>query len=118
MPEKGWRELPIGAKIIEGGNSIEYETGSWRTFRPVVDKEKCINCMRCWLLCPDSAIYADNEEMVGYDFLHCKGCGICAAICPAEAIEMILESDKDTIETDERGIKIPVEGEQAEEKKE
>jgi pyruvate ferredoxin oxidoreductase delta subunit len=115
MPEKGWRELPIGAKILDGGNAIEYETGSWRTFRPVVDKEKCINCMRCWLLCPDSAIYAEDEEMVGYDYAHCKGCGICKAVCPADAIEMVLETEKDTIEADERGIRVQEEPE-AEEK--
>jgi len=114
MPEKGWKDLPIGAKILDGGNSVEYETGSWRTFRPVVDKETCINCMRCWLLCPDSAIYAENEEMMGYDYMHCKGCGLCNEICPVDAIEMILESEKDKIEANERGIKIVKEGEKKE----
>jgi pyruvate ferredoxin oxidoreductase delta subunit len=106
MPEKGWRELPIGGKIVQGGNSVEYETGSWRTFRPVVDKVKCINCMRCWLLCPDSAIYAEDGEMAGYDYVHCKGCGLCAEICPVDAIEMVLESEKDKIPADERGIRL------------
>ena len=109
MPEKGWKDLPIGAKILQGGNSVEYETGTWRTFRPVVDKEKCINCVRCWLLCPDSAIYAEDEEMAGYDYAHCKGCGICAEVCPVDAVEMILETEKDKIEADERGIRVPAE---------
>ncbi len=106
MPEKGWRELPIGGKILQGGNSEEYETGSWRTFRPVVDKTKCINCMRCWLVCPDSSIYAEDEEMKGYDYQHCKGCGLCAEICPVDAIEMVLETEKDKVKADERGIKL------------
>ncbi|AKB45854.1 Pyruvate:ferredoxin oxidoreductase, delta subunit [Methanosarcina sp. Kolksee] len=26
-----------------------------------------------------------------YDYDYCKGCGICANECPADAIEMILE---------------------------
>jgi len=37
------------------------KTGTWRVFRPVVDKEKC------------------------------KGCGICANECPKKAIGMVRE---------------------------
>ncbi len=29
--------------------------------------------------------------MVGFDLDHCKGCGICAAQCPTECIEMVEE---------------------------
>jgi len=112
MAEKGYKELPIGGKILQAGNSVRYETGSWRTYRPVVDKEKCINCLRCWILCPDASIYVEDEEMTGYDYVHCKGCGICAQICPVEAIEIILESDKDKVKADARGIK-PKEVEQS-----
>jgi pyruvate ferredoxin oxidoreductase delta subunit len=114
MREKGWKELPIGAKILQAGNSIEYETGSWRTFRPFVDKTKCINCMRCWLFCPDASVYAEDEEMQGFDYVHCKGCGICAEDCPVDAIEMVLESEKGKINADERGIKVVEEEEKKE----
>ncbi len=106
MPEKGWKDLPIGAKILDAGNSVEYETGSWRTFRPVVDKEKCTNCMICWLLCPDASIHAEDEQMKGFDYAHCKGCGICAEVCPVHAVEMVLETEKDKVKADDRGIKI------------
>jgi pyruvate ferredoxin oxidoreductase delta subunit len=34
---------------------------------------------------------ADKGIMVSFDYDHCKGCGICASICPAKAIDMIPE---------------------------
>ncbi len=84
----GWKDIPIGGMIIEAGNAVRYQTGEWRSFRPVVDQEKCTNCLTCWIYCPDSSILVEDEEMVGFDYDHCKGCGICAANCPFDAIEM------------------------------
>jgi len=92
MKEKGWKEIPIGGLILEAGNAEEYKTGSWRTFRPVVDKEKCKNCLLCWIYCPDSSIKVENEKMEGFYYDYCKGCGICKNICPFNAIKMIEES--------------------------
>ena len=83
---KGWKDIPIGGMILEAGNSAEYETGGWRTFRPVMDKEKCKNCLFCWIYCPDSAIQVENEKIKEIDLKYCKGCGICAAECPAKSI--------------------------------
>lgn len=89
----GWRNIPIGGIIEEGGTAHGYETGSWRNIRPVHSKAKCINCMICWLYCPDSAIIVKNGKIEGIDMDHCKGCGICAKECPSKvhAIEMIEE---------------------------
>lgn len=92
MKEKDWREIPIGGLIINPPNTGDYDTGSWRTIRPILDKEKCINCMQCWLYCPDDAIIVEDEEMTGHNLVHCKGCGLCAEVCPVDAIEMALES--------------------------
>ena len=93
--EKGWKEIPVGGLILEAGNAEEYETGSWRTYRPVKDMEKCVNCLTCWIFCPDSSILTEDGKQAGFDLDHCKGCGICAAVCPPKvrAIEMILESE-------------------------
>jgi pyruvate ferredoxin oxidoreductase delta subunit len=89
----GWKTIPIGGKIVEAGNAREYETGSWRAMRPGLDKEKCTNCLQCWVFCPDAAIDVQDGEMVGFHLKHCKGCGICGSICPVEAIAMVGEAE-------------------------
>jgi len=84
---KGWREIPIGGMILAAGSAVEYRTGGWRAFRPVFGETACIHCMQCWLFCPDSSILVDveNENMTGFDLAYCKGCGICASVCPVNA---------------------------------
>lgn len=77
--------------IMEPGTAREYKTGSWRSMRPVVDKEKCINCLVCWMYCPDNSIIVEKGEMKGIKLSHCKGCGICANQCPKDAIVMVEE---------------------------
>ena len=92
-PEDGWKDLPRGGVILEAGSAEEYETGGWRAFRPIWDKEKCVKCLRCWIHCPDDSILVEDGEVVGIKYSHCKGCGICAEVCPprAQAIEMVSE---------------------------
>ena len=94
--EPGWRDLPIGGLINEAGTSRDYITGGWRAERPVWDSQKCIQCLICWVYCPDSAIQVDADSKVtGVDYDHCKGCGICAEECPpkVKAYTMVPESE-------------------------
>ena len=91
MKEKGWKDIPIGGCILEPGSAEKYKTGSWRTFRPLWDEEKCIQCLRCWIYCPDSSIVVEKEKMVSIDYDYCKGCGICSTECPVDAIKMMAE---------------------------
>jgi len=90
-----WRELAPGGIIPEAGTAEEYNAGSWRTFRPVRDDEKCIDCFFCWVYCPDNAIVPVDGHVEGspYDLLHCKGCGLCAKVCPKDAITMVKETE-------------------------
>ena len=90
--KKGWREIPIGGLIDKGGTAKEYKTGDWRTFAPVRDQAKCINCMICWAYCPDSCIIAKDGKMVGFNMDYCKGCGICVSVCPVKCISMQKEA--------------------------
>jgi len=63
------------------------KTGTWRVFRPVVDKEKCNECGLCASYCPDAVI----SEDLAIDLAYCKGCGICSNECPKKAIIMVRE---------------------------
>ena len=92
--EPGWKDIPIGGLILEPGNAVEYKTGGWRTFKPVHDKEKCINCLFCWMYCPDSAIKVEDGKVVGIDLEHCKGCGICAKECPPKVKAIKMEKER------------------------
>ena len=69
----------------EGGMG---ETGSWRVFKPVIDYSKCIKCHQCWLFCPDCAYDIDEQGFTHADPKTCKGCGICASVCPVKCISM------------------------------
>ncbi|GAB6138945.1 pyruvate synthase subunit PorD [Halanaerobaculum tunisiense] len=84
----GYKDIPKGGLILEAGNAKKYKTGGWRTKRPLLNNDKCINCHLCWIFCPDSAVVSEDEEVTGFDYDHCKGCGICAYECPVNAIEM------------------------------
>ena len=47
--------------------------------------------MLCYFYCPDASIVIENDMATGVDLAHCKGCGICAAECPVDAITMSVE---------------------------
>lgn len=84
-------EHPLGATIPVAGNAREYNTGAWRSSRPIRDEEKCTQCLICFMYCPDSSILVENDKLTEFDLKHCKGCGICARECPVDAITMVDE---------------------------
>jgi pyruvate ferredoxin oxidoreductase delta subunit len=93
MPDLGpWQELPIGGVVV-ADEAQRVETGGWRTgLKPQVDFAKCVNCLLCWLYCPDSSCQVDYAgRFTGIDLVNCKGCELCASVCPVEAIEMVAE---------------------------
>ena len=92
MEFKSYKDLPPATMTLE--NSLSNKTGSWRTFRPILDPEKCIKCYICWKFCPEPCIEISDDELPVFDYDYCKGCGICANECPKDAIEMILEEWK------------------------
>ena len=85
-PSVTWKDITPGCNIFEGGTSVTVETGDWRTMKPVIDWEKCRQCLLCAPYCPDSSIPVVNGKRQDFDFDHCKGCGICYKVCPFGAI--------------------------------
>jgi pyruvate ferredoxin oxidoreductase delta subunit len=72
------------------------KTGTWRTMRPLIHEDKCINvkqgkivCGLCWLYCPEGVVTRTIPPTIDFDY--CKGCGICANECPHNAIERLEE---------------------------
>ncbi len=95
---KPWQQLALGGVIAEGGNSADYNTGSWRTYKPVWNKDLCIHCLTCWVFCPEDAFFlTDNlkkegkvkKNISGINYYHCKGCGLCAKECPVNKKEKV-----------------------------
>jgi 2-oxoacid:acceptor oxidoreductase delta subunit (pyruvate/2-ketoisovalerate family) len=92
MPElTNWNALRTGGVVVPG-EAERPRTGGWRTgVKPEVDLSKCVNCLLCWLYCPDSAVMLDGTTFTGFDLTYCKGCEICAEVCPADAVTMVPE---------------------------
>jgi 2-oxoacid:acceptor oxidoreductase delta subunit (pyruvate/2-ketoisovalerate family) len=84
-----WQQLEPGGAIVRA-DSGRVRTGGWRTgLKPEADLPRCVDCLLCWLYCPDSAVVLDGTTLAGFDLDVCKGCEICAEMCPTGAIEMV-----------------------------
>ena len=63
---------------------------------------KCVACLTCVRVCPYGAPWADKDGLGGIDPDKCQACGICFTQCPANAIELTVESEDDI----KRGIEV------------
>jgi coenzyme F420-reducing hydrogenase delta subunit/Pyruvate/2-oxoacid:ferredoxin oxidoreductase delta subunit len=64
--------------------------------RLLFDEAKCGKCLTCYRSCPHLAISHDEVKPVFHD-LACKACGICAAACPMDAIQIANFTDNEII---------------------
>lgn len=78
---------PIGSTCPS--NHLTSINAGWRTYKPVIDLDKCVSCLKCFMVCPDGVI--DKSDTLTIDYDYCKGCGICAHECPVKCIEMVKE---------------------------
>ncbi len=91
--KKSWKEMDIGG-ITEPASSLKFKTGSWKSFKPIWDKKKCIHCMICVVNCPENCIQTKNNKREETNLDFCKGCKICAEVCPVKCIKMGEETKK------------------------
>lgn len=94
-PAWGYETQPVGGIIPEPGNMAWNDLSASRTgWLPVLEREKCIHCGLCDLVCPDYCLtWGDGEEggkfereLMGVDYRYCKGCMRCVESCPASAM--------------------------------
>ena len=89
--EVTWKDLEVGSIVVEPGSASQYQTGGWRSQRPVFDNSKCNKCGLCYIFCPEGCIEQDAEGYFKPNLFYCKGCGICARECRKKAITMLEE---------------------------
>ena len=107
--------------IVPAGTSRYRDMSHIGTQLPVYDASKCSACGLCTATCPDSALYSTITDRPIPDHAlryfrifkkvpkgipwerfamnlnvipaACKGCGICAQICPTDALKMVSKPD-------------------------
>jgi pyruvate ferredoxin oxidoreductase delta subunit len=109
MANNGWTDFEIGAMLrsfdgaiddiagtrqedrnYSNSNSFTASVADWRIEKPIFNKDYCIDCQFCWIYCPDISIISRDKKMVGIDFDHCKGCGICVEVCPTNPKSLLM----------------------------
>ena len=95
-PVWGYRTAPIGGVLPTPGNTAHNDLQTSRTgWIPVLDRDKCIDCGMCDMVCPDLCLVwsthkgEDGKPLVkldGIDYQYCKGCMRCVETCSTRAI--------------------------------
>ncbi|HUT74706.1 MAG TPA: 2-oxoacid:acceptor oxidoreductase family protein [Armatimonadota bacterium] len=101
QPDLGYENAPLGGAIVNGGNTVRRNLGASRQgYIPRYHRDKCIDCGRCDMTCPDYVfIFHRGEDkrgrpamvMKGPDYRYCKGCMKCVDICPVEALTQMAD---------------------------
>jgi len=106
--------LPVSAFPVDGAfptGTAQYEKRTLATEIPIWDPDLCIDCNKCAMVCPHTAIRAKVAEPGAFELLpsevphkpfkarelpglelviqvapdDCTGCGICVDVCPARS---------------------------------
>jgi len=85
-------------RMYSNYNSYTATVASWRVEKPVFNIDVCIDCQNCWVWCPDTSILSRDKQMLGIDYDHCKGCAVCAEVCPTNPKSLIMFSEQTAME--------------------
>ena len=99
----GYLEAPIGGTILNPGNSVLKDlTTSRQGFIPIFERDACVDCGLCDLVCPDFCLVWEEEpqpsgrsfiRLRGIDYRYCKGCLKCIDACPTLALTEAREEE-------------------------
>jgi len=78
-----------GAAVSRACTILSKETLSVGGIVAVVTGEQCAACLTCVRVCPYDVPVINAKGEAEIDIIKCKGCGTCAAECPARAIELM-----------------------------
>lgn len=92
--ELTWKDIEIGAAVVDPGNAAKNKTGDWRSRKPEYDFSLCDKCGACNVFCPEACVKENLKGFFVFNPYYCKGCGICAYECPTGAIQMREETEK------------------------
>jgi len=60
-----------------------------------VDIEHCVKCLTCVRSCPfEVPAFNTEEKVIEIDEAMCHGCGVCAGVCPRQAIQLSFYEDE------------------------
>ena len=95
-PVWGFRTAPLGGVLPTPGNTAHNNLSTSRTgWMPVLDRNKCIDCGMCDMVCPDLCLVwsthvdEDGQPKIvldGIDYQYCKGCMRCVETCSTAAM--------------------------------
>ncbi len=101
---KDWDGFALGAVLTSfekpeewthsDNNSFTYSVADWRVEKPIFNADHCIHCQFCWVYCPDTSIISKDKKFSHIDYEHCKGCGICAHVCPTNPKSLIMFAER------------------------
>ena len=89
---------PMFGVVVQPGTTRDQKKTGWRIYRPRYKQKDCIGDRACELCCPDGAVYQEGKRKFQVDLDACKGCGVCAEMCPVNDIEMVLEEGGSHVE--------------------
>jgi Pyruvate/2-oxoacid:ferredoxin oxidoreductase delta subunit len=82
--------VPAGKSVREDGPkpALKSETGAWKPWFPVIDYDRCTNCMQCLSFCLFGVYGVDDEKRIQVQNQdNCKtNCPACSRVCPEAAI--------------------------------
>ena len=85
------RDLAMQEGIITEENLREKGKAAW------VERDLCVSCLTCVRVCPWEIPQIDRQGIADITARTCRGCGICVAECPAQAIRLNESEDEKLI---------------------